>query len=160
VTDTYHRLVDLLDRYGAAYRLIDHPPEGRTDAASKLRRHPLAQAAKSIILKIKIERYAVAVVPGDQRIDTDAVRDLYGAVHVGLATAEVAERLAGSPTGSIVPFSFLPDELELLVDPALLRHDELYFNAARLDRSLALRTDDYLEVAKPRIEKITNGRRR
>jgi hypothetical protein len=29
--DTYGKLIALLDRNGAAYRLIDHPPEGQTD---------------------------------------------------------------------------------------------------------------------------------
>jgi Ala-tRNA(Pro) deacylase len=42
----------------------------------------------------------------------------------------------------------------LLVDPRLLEHEELYFNAARLDRSMALRTSDYVKLAKPRLERI------
>jgi hypothetical protein len=32
--------------------------------------------------------------------------------------------------------------------------DQLFFNAARLDRSIALRTVDFLAIAKPRIEHI------
>jgi Ala-tRNA(Pro) deacylase len=31
----------------------------------------------------------------------------------------------------------------------------MYFNAARLDRSIALVTEDYLRVAAPRVERIT-----
>jgi hypothetical protein len=30
----------------------------------------------------------------------------------------------------------------------------LYFNAARLDRSMALKTSDYVALAKPRLERI------
>jgi hypothetical protein len=33
-----------------------------------------------------------------------------------------------------------------LVDPSLLEHNELYFNAARLDRSLVLKTSDYVVI--------------
>ena len=44
--------------------------------------------------------------------------------------------------------------LELIVDPSLLKNDEIYFNAARLDRSMALKTSDYVAVSKPRLEKI------
>jgi Ala-tRNA(Pro) deacylase len=40
-----------------------------------------------------------------------------------------------------LPFSFNL-ELELVVDPTLLETDELYFNAARLDRSVVLKTRD------------------
>lgn len=32
---------------------------------------------------------------------------------------------------------------------------ELFFNAARLDRSIALATDDYVRIAAPRMAPIT-----
>jgi len=59
--------------------------------------------------------------------------------------------------GTILPFSF-NQELDLIVDPSLLEHVELYFNAARLDRSLALSTSDYIALAGPRIERIAASR--
>jgi Ala-tRNA(Pro) deacylase len=42
-----------------------------------------------------------------------------------------------------------------VVDPSLLENDEIYFNAARLDRSMVLKTSDYFEIAGPRLGKIT-----
>ena len=39
-------------------------------------------------------------------------------------------------------------------DPALLDCDELYFNAGRLDRSVALASEDYVRLAGPRIARI------
>jgi Ala-tRNA(Pro) deacylase len=60
-------------------------------------------------------------------------------------------------TGTVLPFSFHP-ELELLVDPSLLANDELYFNAARLDRSMVLKTSDYAALVKPRLERIVQPR--
>ena len=62
----------------------------------------------------------------------------------------------GSVAGTVVPFA-LQDESELIVDPGLLEPDRIFFNAARLDRSMALRTDDYLALAAPRIAKIADG---
>jgi len=52
--------------------------------------------------------------------------------------------------GTILPFSFSAD-LELIVDPLLLENGEIYFNAARLDRSLELNTPNYLAIAKTSI---------
>ena len=72
---------------------------------------------------------------------------------MSFASTDKAEALAGSVSGTILPFSFTP-ELELVVDPGLLRHPEIYFNAARLDRSLALDTKDYIRLANPRIVPI------
>lgn len=62
-----------------------------------------------------------------------------------------------SISGTILPFSFHPD-LEIIVDPTLLEHPEIFFNAARLDRSLALSTKDYadyLRRARAQIRPIT-----
>lgn len=158
--DTYQRLIALLDERGASYRLIDHAPEGRTELVSAMRGNTLAQAAKCIVLLVKVgkkvTRYVLAVVPGDARVDLAAVQALLGATYVAFASSEVAERLAGSVAGTILPFSFTP-ELELMADPTLLEHEEIFFNAARLERSMALRTSDYVALARPRVERIAAG---
>ena len=158
--DTYERLIASLDAHRASYRLIDHAPEGQTDKVSALRGHPVAAAAKCIILIVKIgkktSRFVLAVVPGDARVDTSKVKSLFnGATYAGFAAADVAERLAGSVAGTVLPFSFHSD-LILIADPSITEHEELFFNAARLDRSMALRTSDYVAIAKPRMEKIAN----
>ena len=59
-------------------------------------------------------------------------------------------------SGTVLPFSYDP-RLELVADPAVLRTPELFFNAARLDRSIALAVDDYLRLATPRLAPITTG---
>jgi Ala-tRNA(Pro) deacylase len=158
--DAYTQLISLLDRHAVGYRLIDHPPEGRTDIVSSMRGNTLAQAAKCIILIVKIgkkvTKYVLAVVPGHARINVAAVKALFGGTYAAFATADIAERLAGSVAGTILPFSFTP-ELDLIADPTLLEQGELYFNAARLDRSIVLKTHDYLALAKPRLERIAEA---
>jgi Ala-tRNA(Pro) deacylase len=78
---------------------------------------------------------------------------LFGATYAGFAATDVAERLAGSVAGTVLPFAFNPD-LTLIADPSITSHEELFFNAGRLDRSMALRTSDYLALARPRLEYI------
>ncbi|MES9537052.1 YbaK/EbsC family protein [Actinomadura sp. NPDC000600] len=156
--ELYDRLVRDLDAAGARYRLIDHAPEGRTDAISELRGHDVAHAAKCLIVMVKLgkkrTRYVLAVVPGDARLDLQALKALLEGTYVAFAGRDKAEQLAGSVSGTVLPFSYHPD-LEVIADPALLRSPELYFNAARLDRSIALATDDYRRLASPRIAPIT-----
>jgi Ala-tRNA(Pro) deacylase len=156
-SDTYTRLIARLDEHGAHYRLIDHPPEGRTELVSPMRGNALAQAAKCIVMMVKLgkktTKYVLGVVPGDARVDLAAVKALLDATYVSFASPDIAERLAGSVAGTVLPFAFNP-ELELIVDPSLLENDQLYFNAARLDRSVVLNTRDYLALARPRLERI------
>jgi Ala-tRNA(Pro) deacylase len=153
----YSRLITDLDAAWARYRLICHAPEGRTELASALRGHDLALAAKCLIVMVKVgrkhARYALAVIPGNARVDLAAVKALLGGSYAAFADRAKAELLAGSATGTMLPFSYHP-RLELIADPALLAVPELYFNAARLDLSIALATEDYLRLAGPRIEPI------
>lgn len=157
IGSAYDRLVGDLDAAGATYRIIDHAPEGRTELVSALRGNEIAHAAKCLIVMVKIgkkqTRYVLAVVPGDARLDLNAVKALFGGSYAAFAATDKAEELAGSVTGTVLPFSYHP-QLELIADPALLEFPELYFNAARLDRSLALATEDYVRLAAPRVEKI------
>ena len=155
--DTFTHLMRWLESQSVPYRLIEHAPEGRTEIVSQMRGNSLAAAAKCLVLIVKvgkkITRYVLAVVPGGRKVDLQAVKTLLGGTYVAFASPDVAERLAGSVPGTILPFSFAP-ALQLIADPSLLGQDELYFNAARLDRSLVLKTSDYLALAKPRLERI------
>ncbi|MGW0826024.1 YbaK/EbsC family protein [Streptomyces sp. NPDC002845] len=155
--DTYQRLITLLDTSSVEYRLIDHAPEGATEAVCALRGHPESEAAKCIVLRVKVDRrttrHVLAVVPGDRRVDLDAVRELFAARYAGFSDAATAERLARSVPGTVLPFSFDP-ELELVADPDVVAQPRLYFNAARLDRSLVISGADYEQLAKPRVERI------
>jgi Ala-tRNA(Pro) deacylase len=155
---SYDRLMSTLDDGGARYRVIDHEPEGRTEVVSGYRGNAVASAAKCIVVMVKIgkktSKYYLAVVPGDARVSLDALKALAGGTYVSFASTDKAEALAGSISGTILPFSFHPD-LELVADPALLTHPEIYFNAARLDRSLALNTEDYVRLADPKVHPIT-----
>ncbi|TYK49461.1 YbaK/EbsC family protein [Actinomadura decatromicini] len=154
----YERLIADLDAAGARYRLIDHAPEGRTDLVSALRGHDVARAAKCLVVMVKIgkkvTRHVLAVVPGDARLDLQAVKALLEGTYAAFASRDKAEELAGSVSGTVLPFSYHPG-LEVVADPALLKVPELFFNAARLDRSIALATDDYVRIAAPRIAPIT-----
>jgi Ala-tRNA(Pro) deacylase len=159
-TDLYHRLVEDLDAAGARYRLLEHEPEGRTEAVSALRGHEVRDAAKCLVVMAKLgkktTKYVLAVIPGDARLDLPALKSLLGATYAAFASPQKTEELAGSVTGTVLPLSYRPD-LELIADPSLLNSPELYFNAARLDRSLALNTQDYLRVAQPRLASIAAG---
>jgi len=150
-------LIALLDENKAQYRLIDHPPEGRTELVSQMRGNRVEQAAKCIVIMAKlgkkITKYILGVVAGDARVDLNAIKSMVGGTYVSFASPDIAERLSGSVIGTVLPFSFT-EEMELIVDPGLLTHEEIFFNAARLDRSMALRTSDYLAITRPRIEKI------
>jgi Ala-tRNA(Pro) deacylase len=154
---TYQRLVALLDEHDADYELIDHEPVGITDVVSALRGNPLEQAAKCLLLMVKVDRrtrrYVLAVVPGDAKVDLGRVASRYAARYAGFCDPATAEQLARTVPGTVLPFAMDPS-VELLVDPRVLDQPRLYFNAARLDRSVSLSTADYAAIARPQVAEI------
>jgi Ala-tRNA(Pro) deacylase len=124
-----------------------------------MRGHPVRDAAKCMVVMIKIGKkitqFVLAVVPGDRRVDVRAVQALFNGTFARFAEASVAERLSGSISGTILPFSVV-DELQVVVDPELFRSDIIYFNAARLDRSIGLSSADYRRIATPRLAPISS----
>lgn len=153
----HERLCALLDEHGAAYRVVEHEPEGRTEFIAKIRGNRPDQAIKSIVVMVRFgkkeSRFALANVPGDCRIDLKAVRGLFGGTQSAFAPREKAEELTGCVIGAIPPFSF-NDQLPVLADPLIRDNEEVVFNAGRLDRSIFMKSEDFFRIAAPQVVRI------
>ena len=154
MTDIHQRLCELLGREQVVYRVVAHEPEGRTEFIARIRGNRPDQAIKSIIVQVRLGKkenmYCLANVPGDCRVDLDAIRSHFAASGIAIASREKAEALTGCVIGAIPPFSF-NEELMVLADPRIQDNREVVFNAGRLDRSIFMPSDDYMRVAKPQI---------
>jgi len=157
INDIHKQLCDLLDQEGATYRVLEHEAEGRTEMIAKIRGNRIDQSIKSIVVQVRLNRkeniYCLANVPGDCRIDFDGIKNYFNADSVAFASREKAQELTGCVIGAIPPFSF-SDQLQVLADPLIQDNEEVVFNAGRLDRSIFMRLDDYLRIAKPQLVKI------
>jgi Ala-tRNA(Pro) deacylase len=155
--DTFDRIVALLNEAKAKFRVIEHEPEGRSDKISVIRGNRPEQAAKAMVLDVRGggggRRHVLAILPGNRKLDFDAVASLLEARKAGFASPQTAEALTGCAMGAVPPFSLSPD-LAIVVDEDLLVNDTLYFNAGRLDRSMELDTRDWIAVARPRVARI------
>lgn len=155
--DIHECLRKLLDARGAVYRVVEHEPEGRTELIAKIRGNTPRQAIKSIVMQVRFgkkeNQYYLANVPGDCRVDLSGIKKLFNASSAAFASREKAELLTGCIIGAIPPFSF-SDRLAVLADPLIFENVEVVFNAGRLDRSIFMKSNDYLRIAHPRLENI------
>jgi Ala-tRNA(Pro) deacylase len=157
MSDIHKQLCGLLDQEGAIYRVIEHEPEGRTEVIARIRGNRIEQSIKSIVVQVRLNRkeniYCLANVPGDCRIDFEGLKRLFDADSVAFASRDKAQELTGCVIGAIPPFSF-SDQLQVLADPLIQENEEVVFNAGRLDRSIFIKLDDYIRIAKPQLAKI------
>jgi Ala-tRNA(Pro) deacylase len=153
----HQQLRALLDKEGAVYRVIEHEAEGRTEFITKIRGNCLEQAIKSMVVQVRMNKkenlYYLANVPGDCRVDFDAIKAHFNAAGIGMAPREKAEMLTGCIIGSIPPFSF-NDQLGVLADPLIRDNEEVVLNAGSLEKSIFMNMEDYFRVANPQVVKI------
>ena len=146
----FEQLVALLEANHARFRIIEHPAEGRSDVVAALRGTKPGQGAKAMLCRAE-GVYVLAVLPGNRKVDFKKVAGVAAKRKSTLATPEEAMKQTGCAIGAIPPFSFSPG-ITLAVDPALVEaHEEIAFNAGRLDRSMVVDSRDYLRIAQPLV---------
>ena len=157
MTDIREQLCALLDKEGAVYRVLEHEAEGRTELITAIRGNKIEQAIKSMVVQVRMSKkenlYCLVNVPGDCRVDFDAIKAHFNAASIGMAPREKAEALTGCVIGSIPPFSF-NEKLGVLADPMIRENEEVVFNAGSLERSIFMKMDDYFRIANPQEVKI------
>ncbi len=152
--DIHKRLCELLDHETAAYRVVEHEPEGRTEFIARIRGNKPEQAIKSIVVQVRFgkkeSRYYLANVPGHCRVDLQTIQSGFNGTDASIAPREKAEALSGCVIGAIPPFTF-NEQLIVLADPFIRENEEVVFNAGRLDRSIFMRSSDYFRIARPQL---------
>ncbi|MDN8599993.1 YbaK/prolyl-tRNA synthetase associated domain-containing protein [Citrobacter sp. S2-9] len=153
-TATHQRLIALLSQEGATWREVSHAPVGKCEAVSEIRGTALGQGAKALVCKVKgngVNQHVLAILAADQQADLAQLATHLGGLRASLASPAEVDELTGCVFGAIPPFSFHPN-LKLVADPLLFeRYSEVAFNAGLLEKSVILKTEDYLRIAQPEL---------
>jgi len=153
----FDKLNELLRRENARFRVINHPAEGGSENVAKIRGTLPGQGAKAMLCQVKAlpDTFVLAVLSGNRKVDFKKLGQAVGGKKASLLSPDQAALLTGCVMGAVPPFSFWPN-VKLVVDPRLLdEHDEIAFNAGRLDTSMVLNAQDYRRIAAPLMAIIT-----
>lgn len=152
----FDKLHQLLRQEDARFRIIEHPAEGSSEKVAEIRGTLPGQGAKAMLCYVK-ERpdvYVLAVLSGNRKVDFKKLGHALGGKKASLVSPDEAMKITGCVMGAVPPFSFWPN-VQLVVDPQLLDdHEEIAFNAGRLDTSMVLNSADYKRIAVPLIAAI------
>ena len=103
--DVFERLVALLSEVQAKFRVIEHEAEGRSEKISVIRGNRPEQAAKAMVLDVRGggggRRHVLAILPGNRKLDFNAVASLFEARKCGFAGPESAQALTGCVMGAV-----------------------------------------------------------
>jgi Ala-tRNA(Pro) deacylase len=163
IRETYHpvvaQIISLLEEHYYWFETFEHEPVRTSQEAAKIRSgYSLEQGAKALIIRLKYSKneskFVMLVLPGDARFDKQKVAEAFKTKDIRFATeAEVGEITSGVELGGVPPFGNLFG-LDVIVDPSLLEHEKIIFNAGDRRFSIAMKTDDYVTLVQPKIVRI------
>ncbi len=139
-----------LDENKIKYQVTTHSLAFTAQEIAAAEHIPGDQIAKVVMIKqngVPI----MAVLPGPYKIDFEVLREVLGKTAVRLESEEEFTGLfPGCETGAEPPFGNL-FKLEVLVDTALTKNDEIVFNAGSHRQSIRMRYEDYARLVQPRV---------
>ncbi len=150
--DVHSRLCHELDQAGVEYQITRHEAVTTSEQAARVRGVSAATGAKALVVKLDDE-FALAVLPGDRRMDWKRLQRAAGARRGRLATDGELLELTGLTKGSVPPFGSLFG-LRTIVDPALLAQPSINFNAGSHTISVSMAGGDYVRIGDPLVAEI------
>jgi prolyl-tRNA editing enzyme YbaK/EbsC (Cys-tRNA(Pro) deacylase) len=153
-------ITDLLDAQGVAYRVLPHSePVYTVEAAARQRGVVKEEMVKSILLRDKDGRHAMACVMGDARLDPKAVRAHLpgGWKRLSFATAEEILAMTGCVQGAVAPLG-LPEGVPVIFDEAVARCKKVSISSGDPMAGLELDARDLIKAARAQLAPVAQVR--
>ena len=160
ILDQYHpvvtKILASLSELDCWFETFEHQPVRTSEEAAQVRTgYSLDQGAKALIVRVKLQsgekKFVMLVLSGSAKFDRTLVQATLQGRDIRFATPdEVAQITQGVELGGVPPFGNLFN-LEVYVDPNLLKHEKIIFNAGDKRFSVAMQTADYLRLVKPTV---------
>ena len=149
-------VIRALEERGISYRLLPHDePVFTVEAAAQQRGVIKEEMVKSILLRDRKGKHAMACVTGDARLDPQAVR-----AHLGegwkrfrFANAEEIREVTGFVQGAVAPLG-LPDSIPVLFDRRIAECEKVNISSGDPMAGLELGTDDLISAAGAELANI------
>lgn len=153
------KIINILTENNFWFETFEHEPVRTSEEAARVRTgYTLRQGAKAIIIRAKNSEkdkiFVMLVFPADLKFDSEKVKKILNTKDIRFATEqEVSSITGGVEVGGIPPFGNLFG-LEVVVDEKLFENEKIIFNAGDRRFSMAMRSEDYQKLVKPKTEKI------
>jgi len=149
----FQKIKTFLDENHISYEYKEHEEVHTSEEAAKARGEDIKIGAKAMILKAD-DKFVMLVLSAAKKIDSRRVKEILSAKSLRFATPEEVMQLTGCLPGGVPPFANI-FSLDFIVDKTIVANEFMAFNAGERTKSLKIKTKDYLELLKPRIEEFS-----
>lgn len=156
MNDPYKAITKLLQSYSIDYEELEHEPVFTSEQAAKIRGLKLSQGAKALLLCADGQFFLLAIVPGNRKLDTKALKKILGIKDLRFATPKEVKEVMGCEIGACYPLGVIAN-LKTYVDNHLAQEEIISFNAGLHTKSIKMKCKDYLKLAQPEIVDISTN---
>lgn len=145
---------EYLERKGVAFEVFAHERAFTSIDEARSLGIEADEVVKTLLLDTS-GGHVIAVIPGDRRLDMKLVEDVVGDKHAHLATElEIEHDVPDFQLGSLPPIGALL-KTHAYVDPDVMRHETVVFNAGRQTESIRVRTEDLFRDEGVTVARLT-----
>ncbi|HYF05232.1 MAG TPA: YbaK/EbsC family protein [Patescibacteria group bacterium] len=157
-TEAFEKIQNILKDSNVEFQVYEHEQCRSSEESAQVRKRlgiPDAVGAKALLCKLYVtneEFFATLVLPGVHVLDKKKLKSgMPGFKLMRFATSEELTDLAGVTYGCMPPFGsqVFPKISKFYISSQLKNFERLAFNAAFLEKSITLKTTDYLSIVKP-----------
>jgi Ala-tRNA(Pro) deacylase len=154
----FEKILYLFDSKKIKYRVFSHPECRTSEESARVRAEagvPEAVGAKALLCKVDFKEgseFVVFVLPGIHSIDKQKLKNVLPNIRqFRFSTKDELLDIAGVVPGCMPPFGsqLFANVSKIYVAKALELFPVVAFNAAKLDTSIVLSTEDYLLALTP-----------
>ena len=144
------KLKEFLDHENVKYTAISHVPAYTMQEVAASAHVPGKQLAKTVIVKLDGEM-AMAVLPANQKVIMQDLRDMTGSENVKFATEDEFEKhFPECEIGAMPPFGNLYG-MEVFVAESLAGNEEIAFTAGSHSEVIRMAYADFDRLVQPKV---------
>jgi Ala-tRNA(Pro) deacylase len=148
------KLLAFLESNHVDFELVEHPPAYAAREVAAKTGVPGRAFAKAVVVSLD-GKLAMAVLPAEQKISFNQLRDASGASTISLTVEdEFAERFPDCELGAMPPFGNLYD-MPVYVDDHLIDMSTISFNAGTHAEVVTMAYRDFARLVQPQIARFT-----
>ena len=135
-----------LEQLGIPHSVFRHagPVDSLEQAAEERSQRP-EQVVRSILFRLDEEQYLMALVAGPAQISWKKLRKYVGQSRLTMASETDVLTVTGYRVGAVSPFG-LPRPLRVLVDPTILKEEQLSLGSGIRGVAIILRSTDLMRA--------------
>lgn len=151
------KITELFDSLSIAYRVLPHAePVFTVEAAAAQRGVVKEEMVKSILLKDRDGRHVMACVPGEAKLDPQAVRAFLGEPYkrLSFASSDEIRAVTGYVQGAVAPLC-LPEHVPVVMDEFFGTLAKCNISSGDPLAGLEIAAPDLIRAANARLARIT-----